>query len=166
MTESSLIPIAAFNNPGFLNLSSHFLPSERQQSTLHGPHKEPSSRETERNRFVLVVDDVADVTEMLSVLLTHAGYDVATALRAREAIALARESQFDLVISDIGMPEMNGYELAQELRSLPGYENVPMVAVTGYSMFNDRNRSLTAGFNEHVTKPIDPRAFLALIEQL
>ena len=73
---------------------------------------------------------------------------------------------FDVIISDIGMPEMNGYELAEALRSLPGYETVPMVAVTGYSMFDDRNRSLTAGFNEHVTKPIDPRAFLDLIEQL
>lgn len=103
---------------------------------------------------------------MLSVLLTHAGYDVSTASRARDAIALAREYHFDVVISDIGMPEMNGYELAATLRSLPGYENVPLVAVTGYSMFDDRSRSLTAGFNEHVTKPIDPRAFLQLIEQL
>jgi CheY-like chemotaxis protein len=70
------------------------------------------------------------------------------------------------VISDIGMPEMNGYQLAEVLRGLPDYESIPLVAVTGYSMFDDRNRSLNAGFNEHVTKPIDPRAFLDLIEQL
>ena len=113
-----------------------------------------------------VVDDVSDVTEMLSVLMTHAGYDVSTASNAQDALRLARENQFDVIISDIGMPEMNGYQLAQALRSLPGYEAVPMVAVTGYSMFDDRNRSLVAGFNEHVTKPIDPRAFLELIEQL
>lgn len=113
-----------------------------------------------------MVDDVSDVTEMLSVLLTHAGYEVSTAASARDAIALAREHHFDVIISDIGMPEMNGYEMAEALRSLPGYETVPMVAVTGFSMFDDRNRSLNAGFNEHVTKPIDPRAFLNLIEQL
>jgi CheY-like chemotaxis protein len=166
MTESSLIPIASSNIPNSLHFSSQFLPTEQQQPPSRDPHKQPTPNETERNRFVLVVDDVDDVTEMLSVLLTHAGYQVSTASRAREAIALAREHQFDVIISDIGMPEMNGYELAQALRSLPGYENVPMVAVTGYSMFNDRSRSLTAGFNEHVTKPIDPRAFLALIEQL
>ncbi|MGI9069139.1 MAG: response regulator [Pyrinomonadaceae bacterium] len=112
------------------------------------------------------MDDVSDVTEMLSVLLTHAGYEVSTAASARDAIALAREHHFDVIISDIGMPEMNGYEMAEALRSLPGYETVPMVAVTGFSMFDDRNRSLNAGFNEHVTKPIDPRAFLNLIEQL
>lgn len=113
-----------------------------------------------------MVDDVADVTEMLSVLLTHAGYEVVTAACAREALALAGEHHFDVIISDIGMPEMNGYELARALRLLPGYERVPLVAVTGYSMFDDRDRSLTAGFNEHVTKPIDPRAFLELLEQL
>ena len=79
---------------------------------------------------------------------------------------MARDHQFDVIISDIGMPEMNGYELAKAIRLLPGYETVPMVAVTGYSMFDDRNRSLTSGFTEHVTKPIDPRAFLELIEQL
>jgi CheY-like chemotaxis protein len=103
---------------------------------------------------------------MLAVLMTHAGYEVSTASSAQRALALAREKHFDVIISDIGMPEMNGYELAQALRSLPGYESIPMVAVTGYSMFDDRNRSLVAGFNEHVTKPIDPRAFLELIEQL
>ena len=117
-------------------------------------------------RSALVVDDVSDVTEMLSVLLTHAGYDVSTASRAQDAISLARENHFDIVISDIGMPEMNGYQLAEALRSLPGYETVPMVAVTGYSMYDDRSRSLTAGFNEHVNKPIDPRAFLDLLERL
>jgi CheY-like chemotaxis protein len=112
------------------------------------------------------VDDVSDMTEMLSLLLMHAGYDVSTAASAQDAIALARDHHFDVIISDIGMPDMNGYELADALRSLPGYEKVPLVALTGYSMFDDRKRSLSAGFNEHVTKPIDPSAFLELIEQL
>jgi two-component system, chemotaxis family, CheB/CheR fusion protein len=119
-----------------------------------------------QRRSALVVDDIPDVTDMLSVLMTHAGYDVTTATSARAAIALARDRKFDLIVSDIGMPEMNGYELAQALRGMPGYESIPMVAVTGFSMFDDRARSLTAGFNEHLTKPIDPRAFLALIDRL
>lgn len=166
MTEPSLIPVTSSNYCIPPQFSSQFLPSRGQQTTSQAPHTHPASRENEKGRCALVVDDVPDVTEMLAVLLTHAGYEVTTASRALEAIALAREHHFDVVISDIGMPEMNGYELAQALRSLPGYENVPMVAVTGYSMFDDRKRSLTAGFNEHVTKPIDPRAFLELIEQL
>ena len=146
--------------------SSHLLPFRGQESALPSAGKHSSTDSSEIHRWALVVDDVSDVTDMLSVLMTHAGYDVSTASSAQEAIALAREHHFDLVISDIGMPEMNGYQLAQALRSLPGYDAVPMVAVTGYSMFDDRSRSLTSGFNEHVTKPIDPRAFLELIEQL
>ena len=153
-------------NPVQNHLSNQLLPFRDQQSVFPTPDKHSSAQMSEVHRWALVVDDVADVTEMLSVLMSHAGYDVSTASSAQEAIALAREHQFDLVISDIGMPEMNGYQLAQTLRSLPGYDSVPMVAVTGYSMFDDRSRSLTSGFNEHVTKPIDPRAFLELIEQL
>ena len=149
-----------------MQLSNQFLSSRVPESLAPSPDTQSSMAESEARRRALVVDDVADVTEMLSVLMTHAGYEVSTASNAPEAIALAREHQFDMIISDIGMPEMNGYELAKAIRLLPGYETVPLVAVTGYSMFDDRNRSLTAGFSEHITKPIDPRAFLELIEQL
>jgi CheY-like chemotaxis protein len=166
MIESNFIPAASSALLGHLQLSSQFLPSQVPESPGPSPDTQSSRTESEAHRWALVVDDVADVTEMLSVLMTHAGYEVSTASSAQEAIALAREHQFDVVISDIGMPEMNGYELAKAIRLLPGYSTVPLVAVTGYSMFDDRNRSLTAGFSEHVTKPIDPRAFLELIEQL
>jgi len=165
--------IAASNNPDtlvrFSNLSqlaSHFLPTQRDSNGAPGTAEGLSIGDSSTRRRVLVVDDVSDVTEMLSVLLTHAGYEVATASSAQEAMTMAGKTQFDLIVSDIGMPEMNGYELARALRKQPDYEAVPMVAVTGYSMFDDRNRSLTAGFDAHVTKPIDPRAFLDLIEQL
>jgi CheY-like chemotaxis protein len=161
-----LTPIASSNYWNPVHFSSQLLPSERQKTPAQSPDEHPSINPAEKSRRALVVDDVPDVTDMLSVLLTHAGYEVSTASSARDAIALARGQSFDMIISDIGMPEMNGYELARTLRSLPDYQTVPMVAVTGYSMFDDRNKSLNAGFNEHVTKPIDPRAFLELIEQL
>ena len=119
-----------------------------------------------KERSALVVDDVADVTEMLSLFLTHAGYRVVTASSAPQALSAAKNEKFDVIISDIGMPDMNGYQLAREVRLLPGYESVPMVAVTGYSMFDDRQRSAAAGFNAHMTKPIDPQALLSLIERL
>lgn len=166
MIASSNTPVDFVNPCNLSQLSSQFLPSERDPSKAPAAAEHASVQDVEQRRTVLVVDDVADVTEMLSVLLTHAGYEVFTTSSPHEAIALARDHHFDMIISDIGMPEMNGYELAGALRSQPGYEAVPMVAVTGYSMFDDRNRSLTAGFNAHVTKPIDPRAFLDLIEQL
>ena len=127
---------------------------------------ESSERGLAEGRSALVVDDVSDVTELLSVLLIHAGYKVVTASSARAALEAARLQRFDVIISDIGMPEMNGYQMAREIRLLPGYQDVPMVAVTGYSMFDDKERSLNAGFNAHLTKPIIPRVLLELIEQL
>jgi CheY-like chemotaxis protein len=166
IVESRLTPVAEVNGWIPIQLASQFLPSRGRQQPSPSSSTQSSGLDAQDHRWALVVDDVSDVTEMLSVLMTHAGYQVSTASSAQEAIALARDNHFDVIISDIGMPEMNGYELAEALRSLPGYESVPMVAVTGYSMFDDRSRSLKAGFNEHVTKPIDPRAFLNLIEQL
>jgi CheY-like chemotaxis protein len=145
---------------------SQFVANQSNHSSDFAPNSEKSDSEVHAARTALVVDDVADVTEMLAVVLTHAGYSVVTAASAPAALKAARERQFDVIISDIGMPDMNGYQLAREVRQLPGYETVPMVAVTGYSMFDDQERSTKAGFNAHMTKPIDPRALLDLIEQL
>lgn len=145
---------------------SQFVPNQTNHSSDLSPDSEVLRSEPQERRKALVVDDVADVTEMLAVVLTHAGYSVTTAASAPAALKAAGERQFDVIISDIGMPEMNGYQLAREMRQLPGYESVPMVAVTGYSMFDDKERSTNAGFNAHMTKPIDPRALLDLIEQL
>ncbi|HEV2835456.1 MAG TPA: response regulator [Pyrinomonadaceae bacterium] len=145
---------------------SQFVPNHPNQASEFAPNAEETDHEASTRRSCLVVDDVADVTEMLAVVLSHAGYSVVTAASAPAALKAARERRFDVIISDIGMPEMNGYQLAREVRQLPGYETTPMVAVTGYSMFDDKERSTKAGFNAHMTKPIDPRALLDLIEQL
>ena len=145
---------------------SQFVPSQMNRSPEFTPNTEKTDRERRARRSALVVDEVADVTEMLAVVLSHAGYSVVTASSAPAALKAVREQQFDVIISDIGMPDMNGYQLAREVRQLPGYETTPMVAVTGYSMFDDKERSTKAGFNAHMTKPIDPRALLALIDQL
>jgi CheY-like chemotaxis protein len=158
--------VNADHQPSSLYHLAQFLSSQSTRSTDLAPDAEVLRAEPRERRTALVVDDVADVTEMLAVVLTHAGYSVVTAASAPAALKAARERQFDVIISDIGMPEMNGYQLAREMRTMPGYETVPMVAVTGYSMFDDKERSTNAGFNAHMTKPIDPRALLELIDQL
>lgn len=158
-------PVSPFFQPA-VYYSSQFVPDQLQHSAEFAANAHKMDREARTRRSALVVDDVADVTEMLAVVLSHAGYNVVTAGSAPAALNAARERQFDVIISDIGMPDMNGYQLAREVRQLPGYESVPMVAVTGYSMFDDKERSTKAGFNAHMTKPIDPRALLDLIEQL
>ena len=137
------------------------------------PSKAARSRKKKEQRSdrkllgaVLVVDDVPDVTEMIELLLKHAGYDVSTADSARDALQLARRKHYDLVISDIGMPEMNGYELAAALRELAAYNQTPLIAVTGYSEYDDRGRAVQAGFNVHLTKPIEPMQLLTLMREL
>lgn len=125
-----------------------------------------NSRGRSARQQVLVVDDVSDVTEMIALFLKHAGYDVTTANSAGNALKLANDGNFDLIISDIGMPEMNGYELAQCLRALNEYEATPLIAVTGYTEYDDRGRSLRAGFDAHLTKPINPSQLLELVGKL
>lgn len=119
-----------------------------------------------KSRTILVVDDVLDVTEMIALFLTHAGFDVSTANSANSALTLASQTQFDLIISDIGMPEKNGYELAESLRGRPNYQSIPMIAVTGYTEYDDAGRSLRSGFNAHLTKPINPAQLLNVIGEL
>src|SRR3954467_4713418 len=103
---------------------------------------------------VLVVDDAPDVTEMIATLIRIAGYDVTTALSAPEAFDAARTDHFDAVVSDIGMPGMNGYQLAEALRALPEYAGTPLVAVTGFTMYDDRERARLSGFDDFLSKPI------------
>jgi CheY-like chemotaxis protein len=114
----------------------------------------------------LVIDDAPDVTEMLAILLRYAGYEVVMVYSGAQALDAARAEQFDVLISDIGMPGMNGYELAEAVRALPGYQTTPMIAVTGFTMYEDRERALRCGFNAFVTKPINPRDLVSLVERL
>lgn len=115
---------------------------------------------------ILIVDDQPDVAEMFLLYLRHAGYSATVALSAKDALRLAQAEQFDLILADIAMPQMNGYELAEALRSMPDYRSVPLVAVTGFSAFDDRERSLKAGFNAHLSKPVYPPTLLGVIQRL
>ena len=115
---------------------------------------------------MLVVDDAPDVTEMLALMMSYAGFEVATAFSAPEALDHAKAGRFDAVISDIGMPGMSGYQLAEALRATPGYESTPLIAVTGFSMYEDRGRALDAGFDDFLNKPINPNALLDAIRRL
>jgi CheY-like chemotaxis protein len=114
----------------------------------------------------LVVDDAPDVTEMLSLLLQYAGYEVVTVYSGQQALDAALRESFDVVISDIGMPGMNGYELAESLRASGRYRATPMIAVTGFSMYDDRDRALASGFDAFLTKPVNPRDLISLVERL
>lgn len=123
-------------------------------------------RRSERPQRALVVDDEPDITFMFAFLLQQSGYEVVTAGSAYEALEAAQSGRFDVVVSDIGMSGMNGYELVEALRRLPGYETVPVIAMTGFAEYADRLKAESAGFNAHLSKPVDPLVLLDLINRL
>jgi len=117
-------------------------------------------------KSILVVDDSRETTEMLSKLLEMEGAFVETARSGLEALTLAADKKFDLLISDISMPEMDGYQLLSKLRRLPSMADVPALALTGHGRPSDIDRALQSGFAGHVAKPLDLDKLLIRIRQL
>ena len=102
---------------------------------------------------VLVVDDVADAAESMARLLSSMGHDAAYVTRSSQALKVAREMRPHLVFLDLGMPEIDGYELARQLRREFGFEGLRLVAISGWGREEDRAASRRAGFDAHVKKP-------------
>jgi PAS domain S-box-containing protein len=116
---------------------------------------------------ILVVDDNKDAAEMLAEAFEMLGYEPRVAFDGPQALALARASGPPAAaFLDIGLPVMDGYELARRLRELPGWSELPLVAVTGYGQERDRRQSLDAGFNQHLVKPIGLAALKRALESL
>ena len=115
---------------------------------------------------VLVVDDSTETVQLLHMLFTRRGYPVITAESAAEALTQAARQRPGVVISDISMPDVDGYALLTQLRRLPGLERVPVIALSGYAMDEDRVRALAAGFNVHLAKPVDPEELVRVVCRL
>ena len=115
---------------------------------------------------VLVIEDSLDTLDMLKLWLSTVGCEVLIAAEAREGVRLATEQPPDLIISDIGMPEIDGYELMRTLRKTPGVEHVPAIALTGYAREEDRELAIAAGYNAHISKPANMARLLYLIKKL
>jgi len=112
---------------------------------------------------ILLVEDSPDTLEMLRLAFESRGHAVAACESAEEALRVAEAGRFDIIVSDIGLPRIDGYELIGRLRSLPQLRGVPAVALTGYAGPRDAETALEAGFDAHVAKPVDPSA---LAEQI
>ena len=119
-----------------------------------------------RHKTILVVDDSRETTDMLSRLLQMEGAFVHTARSGEEALALAADNTFDLIISDISMPGMDGYQLLRNLRQIPSMNNVPALALTGFGRISDVTRARDEGFAEHFTKPLDIDGLLRAVKTL
>lgn len=108
-----------------------------------------------RLRKVLVVDDNADAADTLNVLLGMDGFAVSTAYDGVAAVAQARAAAPDIVIMDIGMPGMDGYDAARLIRQQPGGDHILLIALTGWGQSTDRKRASEAGFDHHLVKPVN-----------
>jgi CheY-like chemotaxis protein len=115
---------------------------------------------------ILVIDDEIDSLNILTLVFEQEGAKVKSAASAREALDIFNESTPDLIISDIGMPEVDGYTLISEIRALPQGKNLPAIALSAYAGEVDRQHSLKAGFQEHLNKPVDIYSLLNVTLQL
>ncbi len=118
--------------------------------------------------FILTVDDEPDTCQLLAQVLTHYGANVKTVLSASEAMKEFLKKQPDILISDIGMPEEDGYSLIQKIRALPGdkIKQMPAIALTAFARPQDRMKALSAGFQTHVSKPVEPDELATVIASL
>jgi len=114
------------------------------------------------NLVVLVVDDEPDSRELLHRLLCDCGATVITAASAAEALAEKDKQRPDILISDIGMPEIDGYQLLRSLRA-NGEVRFPAIALTAFARSEDRTRALLAGYVAHVSKPVEPAELIATV---
>jgi CheY-like chemotaxis protein len=126
---------------------------------------ETAKQPTETSR-VLVVDDNTDAADILVMMLQMFGHEVQAAYSGQTALETAVEYQPDFVLLDIGLPDMNGYEVARRLRQQPLAKDVRLIAMTGYGQDSDRQRSEEAGFDRHLVKPVDPEELQDLLATL
>ncbi|MDF2692295.1 MAG: Chemotaxis protein methyltransferase CheR [Labilithrix sp.] len=118
---------------------------------------------TELSLRVLVVDDNEDACELLTVVLETRGHAVTVARDGERAVALLREQSFDVAIIDIGLPLVDGLDVARRARALGEGRSPFLVALTGYASASDRERSRRAGFDIHLAKPVDIDALVDVI---
>jgi CheY-like chemotaxis protein len=116
-------------------------------------------------RKVLVVDDNVDAAESLAVLLRYEGQEVWVAHDGASALEAVEAHRPEVVVLDIGMPDMDGYEVARRLRRRSGGDKLTLIALTGWGAEEDRRRSREAGFDHHLTKPMEPSALETLLAQ-
>jgi len=115
---------------------------------------------------VLVVDDEPDSRELAVEVLGSFGAEVITAGSADEAIAAISERPFDVLVSDIGLPAEDGYALIRRVRSEPNGRDVPALALTGYASPTDSKRALEAGYQRHISKPVEPDELIATVTEM
>lgn len=138
----------------------------RDQMTPKRPEPIVSELQATTSRRILVVDDNRDSATSLATFLELVGNETHTAFDGIEAVETAEALQPDIVLLDIGMPKLNGYDAARKIREQPWGERMVLVALTGWGQEEDRRKAREAGFNYHIVKPVDPASITTLLSSL
>jgi two-component system cell cycle response regulator DivK len=117
------------------------------------------------SRRILVVDDQEDNRRILRDLLTASGYQVIEALTGEEAVARAEAETPDLILMDIQLPGIDGYEATRQIKARPALRSTPLIVVTSYALSGDDAKAFAAGADAYVSKPFSPRALLAKVRE-
>jgi CheY-like chemotaxis protein len=140
------------------------LPRPEDASIAQQPQEESeAAKAAQQGLRVMVVDDNVDAAESLALLLETEGHQVMVGHAAEDALAVMRQDAPQVFLLDIGLPDMDGYELARRLRMQPGSAKLLLVALTGYGQAQDHEKSRAAGFDHHLVKPADIRQVLAIL---
>ncbi len=139
--------------------AKHHDDAGKEEQRLDPENKENGPR-------ILIVEDEPDTLEMLAAHFRVRGYVTIPCNSSAEAIEVAGREHFDILISDIAMPTMDGLQLIRDLRQQQGLERIPAIALTGYASEKDAQEAIAAGFNMHLSKPIDPTELAAAVERL
>ena len=117
------------------------------------------------SKCILVVEDQADNRRILRDLLVNAGYELIEAESGEEALTAVTARRPDLILMDIQLPVIDGYEATRRIRLNPELKSIPIIAVTSYALAGDETKALAAGCTAYVTKPFSPRALLAKVQE-
>ena len=117
------------------------------------------------SKRILVVEDQEDNRQILRDLLGSIGYEMVEAENGEEALSVAAAEQPDLILMDIQLPLLDGYEATRRIKANPALAKIPIIAITSYALSGDEEKARAAGCDDYVTKPYSPRALLAKIRQ-
>lgn len=151
------------DGPNCGSIFSVFLPAAKKPSALNGTC--PTPHPAAARRRVLIVDDNVDTAHGLARLLTRAGHEIVLAHDGMQAVERAHAQVPEAVVLDIGLPGMDGFEVARRLRKEAGCEDAVIIAVTGYGQPEDRRKTIEAGFDFHLVKPVDLEELKRLLEK-
>jgi CheY-like chemotaxis protein len=141
------------------------LPISKADSSIPAGDRSPAQPSTQAHR-ILVVDDNRDAANSLATLLQITGHETFTAYDGTTALAMIEQRRPDVVLLDIGLPRLNGYEVCRRVRALPWGDSLTLIALTGWGQEDDRRKSHDAGFDGHLVKPVEFPALMSLLDSL